>query len=270
MCCNTYIDFTDEKELPSGGGLSRGIRCYNALYGVLEVTMISVRKAQDRGHFDHGWLDTSHTFSFASYFDPRFMGFRSLRVINEDLIAPGMGFGTHGHRDMEIVTYVASGAIAHKDSLGTGSVIRPGEAQRMTAGTGVRHSEFNPSEEEPVHLLQIWIEPEREGLEPGYEQREFPASERAGRLRMIASRDGAEGSLTIHQDARIFATDLKAGDSVEHTLERGRHAWVQMVRGSATLNGSHLSAGDGAAISEEPALRLAATEDAEVLLFDLA
>src|SRR3954469_1698035 len=186
--------------------------------------MIDYRRASERGHAQHGWLDSFHSFSFADYYDPAHMGYGPLRVINEDRVAPGMGFGTHGHRDMEIVSYVLSGAIAHKDSLGTGSTIRPGEAQRMTAGTGVRHSEFNPSESEPVHFLQIWIEPEREGLEPGYEQREFPASERAGKLRLIASRDGAEGSLTIHQDARIFATDLAAGDTVEQPIAAGRYA----------------------------------------------
>src|SRR3954468_6316392 len=206
--------------------------------------MIRIRKSADRGHFNHGWLDTYHSFSFGRYYDPRFMGFRSLRVINEDRVVPGQGFGTHPHRDMEIVTYVLDGALAHKDSLGTGSTIRPGELQRMTAGTGITHSEFNPSEAEPVHLYQIWLMPEREGLEPSYEQRAFPEDERRNRLRLVASPDGHDGSLTIRQDARLYLGTLDGGREVSHELMPGRHAWLQVLRGDLTLNGMALSAGD--------------------------
>jgi redox-sensitive bicupin YhaK (pirin superfamily) len=230
--------------------------------------MIQIRKAQDRGHFDHGWLDTYHTFSFADYYDPQFMGFRALRVINEDRVHPGRGFGTHSHRDMEIVTYVLDGELEHRDSMGTGSVIRPGEVQRMSAGTGVLHSEVNPSREHPVHLLQIWILPERRGIKPEYEQKTFPSEERNGKLRLVASRDGAEGSLKIHQDARLFAGTLRNGDSVEYELKPGRYGWLQVARGSVDLNGKKLNAGDGAAIEDERALTLRG-QDAEVLLFDL-
>ncbi|HYE97541.1 MAG TPA: pirin family protein [Planctomycetota bacterium] len=231
--------------------------------------MIAIRKADERGHFDHGWLDTRHTFSFADYHDPRHMGFRVLRVINEDRVKPGQGFGTHGHRDMEILTVVLSGAIAHKDSLGSGEILRPGEVQRMTAGTGVTHSEFNPSTTEPLHLYQIWIFPNRKGLKPEYEQRAFPAEERRGRLRLVASPDGADGSLRIHQDARVYVSELSPGQTTSHGLGEGRHAWVQAARGTVELNGRRLDAGDGAAVSAESDLVLKGVTDAELLLFDL-
>jgi redox-sensitive bicupin YhaK (pirin superfamily) len=230
---------------------------------------IAVRPAAERGHADHGWLDTWHTFSFADYYDPRFMGFRVLRVINEDFVAPGRGFPPHAHRDMEILTYVLEGALQHRDSLGTGSVIRPGEVQRMSAGTGVRHSEANPSADEAVHLLQIWIEPATLGIEPGYEQKAFADDDKRGRLRLVASPDGADGSVTIHQDARLFATLLDHGRTVVHPLAEHRHAWVQVARGTLTLNGQTLSAGDGAAVSGETALTLIGEKEAEALIFDL-
>jgi len=232
--------------------------------------MITVRQAEERGRFDHGWLDTRHTFSFADYHDPAHMGFRGLRVINEDRVQPGQGFPTHGHRDMEIISYVLEGALEHKDDMGTGSVIRPGDVQRMSAGTGVLHSEFNQSKSEPVHFLQVWILPQARGLEPSYEQKHFPETEKLGRLRLIASRDGLEGSVTVHHDARVYAAVLEPGQRVTHTLGEGRHAWVQVARGAVTLNGQPLAEGDGAAASREPALILAATERAEVLVFDLA
>ena len=232
--------------------------------------MILRRPADERGQTRVGWLDSRHSFSFSDYYDPDHMGFRSLRVINEDRVEPGAGFPTHGHRDMEIVTYVVEGALEHKDSLGTGSVIRPGEVQRMTAGTGVTHSEYNPSRIEPVHLLQIWILPERQGLAPGYEQRPFPAAEMQGRLRVVASCDGRDGSLTVHQDARILAARLAPGDEIVHSLAPGRHAWVQVVRGALALDGSTLAAGDGAAVSDGARLVLAARAPSELLLFDLA
>jgi hypothetical protein len=231
--------------------------------------MIAIRRSEDRGRFDHGWLDTRHTFSFAGYQDRRFMGFRDLRVINEDRVVPGEGFGTHGHRDMEIVSYVLAGALAHRDSTGGQGVLRPGEVQRMSAGTGVMHSEFNGSREEPVHFLQIWILPEAEGIRPGHEQKLFPEAERRGKLRLLVSRGGEEGSLRIHQDVRIHGALLAMGESVEHALAAGRHAWVQVARGAVTVNGEVLRAGDGAAISDEARLALRATEDAEVLVFDL-
>ena len=232
--------------------------------------MITVRRSEERGRFDHGWLDTRHTFSFADYHDPRHMGFRALRVINEDRVTPGHGFGTHAHRDMEILSYVLSGTLAHRDSMGTGSVIGPGEVQRMTAGTGVRHSEENPSPTDPVHFLQIWVIPERPGLAPGYEQRTFPEAERRGRLRLVASPDGAEGSVTIHQDVRLHSALLATGETAELSLAPGRHAWVQVARGRARVNGVLLGAGDGAALSDEPAVRVEGVDDAEVLVFDLA
>jgi quercetin 2,3-dioxygenase len=232
--------------------------------------MIRVRKSSERGHFDHGWLDTYHTFSFSRYYDPRHMGFRALRVINEDRVAPGQGFGTHPHRDMEIVTIVLDGALAHRDSLGSGDVLRPGELQRMTAGTGIAHSEFNASATEPVHLYQIWLLPEREGLEPSYQQRAFPEPERRNRLRLVASPDGRDGALTIRQDARLFLASLDGGEGVSHPLAPGRHAWLQVLRGDVALNGRPLSAGDGAAISDETPLAIRADGPAEVLLFDLA
>jgi len=228
---------------------------------------ISVRRASERGHADHGWLDTWHTFAFADYYDPRFVGFRVLRVINEDTVAPGRGFPTHGHRDMEILSYVLDGALEHRDSLGTGSVIRPGDVQRMSAGTGVRHSEFNASAAEPVHFLQIWLEPAVAGLAPGYEQKTF--GDTRDRLRLVASPDGADGSLTIHQDARVFAARLAPGVEVTHRLAPGRHAWVQVARGALALAGRRLAHGDGAAVSDEPALTLRAERDAEALVFDL-
>ncbi len=232
--------------------------------------MIKLRPSHERGHFNHGWLDTYHTFSFADYYDPEHMGFRSLRVINEDRVAPGAGFGMHPHRDMEILTYVLEGALEHKDSMGNGSVIRPGQVQRMSAGTGVTHSEYNPSKTEPVHLLQIWVLPERKGLQPSYEEREFPAEERRGQWRLIASRDGREESALWNQDADLYVTLLSAGERVAHRLRPGRHAWAQVARGAITLNGQSLEAGDGAAISEEEAVEAQADEGAEVLLFDLA
>ncbi len=234
--------------------------------------MITIRKSDDRGHFDHGWLDTRHTFSFAGYQDPAHMGFRALRVINEDRVRPGEGFGTHGHRDMEILSYVLSGVLAHRDSSGGGGELRPGEVQRMSAGTGIHHSEFNGSAQEPVHFLQIWLLPDRPGHRPSYEQRAFPEAERRGVLRLVASPDGAESSTTIHQDARVFATLLAPGRTVEHVLAPGRHAWVQVARGAVQVNGVSLSAGDGAAVSAEPLLRLAGAgaEEAELLVFDLA
>jgi redox-sensitive bicupin YhaK (pirin superfamily) len=232
--------------------------------------MIRVRKAAERGHFDHGWLDTYHTLSFSRYYDPRHMGFRALRVINEDWVQPGRGFGTHPHEDMEIVTYVLSGALAHKDSLGTGSTIRPGELQRMTAGTGITHSEFNPSQAEPVHLYQIWLLPEREGLEPSYEQKAFPEVERRNWLRLVASPDGSHGSLTIRQDARLYLATLDEGHEVSHDVPPGRHAWLQVLRGEVLLNGLPLSASDGASITDESALAIRADSSSEVLLFDLA
>jgi redox-sensitive bicupin YhaK (pirin superfamily) len=232
--------------------------------------MIRVRKAAERGHFDHGWLDTYHTFSFAGYYDPANMGFRSLRVINDDRVQPGHGFGMHGHKDMEIVTYVLDGALAHRDSIGNGSVLRPGELQHMTAGIGVRHSEFNPSDREEVHLYQIWLLPERNGLPPSYEQKAFSPEERRGALRLVASPTGELGSLTIHQDARIYLSTLRAGETVGHTLRPGRHAWLQVLRGQTALNGQSLAAGDGAAVSEEESLEIEAQDDTEVMLFDLA
>ncbi|SRR5713101_2141908 len=230
---------------------------------------IVVRRADERGHADHGWLDTWHTFSFADYYDPRFVGFRVLRVINEDTVAPGQGFPTHAHRDMEIISYVLEGALEHRDSLGTGSVIRPGDVQRMSAGTGVRHSEFNSAPSEPVHFLQIWIEPAKAGTPPGYEQKAFSDEDKHGRLRLVASPDGADGSVTIHQDARVYATRLAPGVEVVHRLAPGRHAWVQITRGALSLSGQRLAHGDGAAASDESTLKLVGDKDAEALVFDL-
>jgi hypothetical protein len=231
--------------------------------------MMVLRRAGDRGHFDHGWLDTSHTFSFSEYYDPQWMGFRVLRVINEDRVAANAGFPTHGHRDMEILTYVLEGALAHKDSTGGGGVIRPGDMQRMSAGTGVRHSEFNGSATEPVHLYQIWIEPSRAGVTPGYEQHSYDREQMRGRLRLVAAPDGADGACTIHQDARVYATILGPGQEVVHPLGAGRHAWLQVARGGVTVNGTALNVSDGAGISEEPHITLAARESSEVLLFEL-
>ena len=231
--------------------------------------MIAVRHAADRGHADHGWLDARHTFSFAGYRDPDHMGFRQLRVMNEDRVQPGRGFGTHPHNDMEIVTYVLEGALEHRDSMGNGEILRPGEFQRMTAGTGIEHSEFNPSDTDPVHLYQIWLYPRERGLPPGYEQKTFPLSERRNRFRLVASLDGADGSLTIQQDARIFLSTLDSGQSLRHELAPHRGAWLQVLRGAVDLNGTHLSTSDGAAVTAEQSLELVTTTDAEVMLFDL-
>jgi hypothetical protein len=232
--------------------------------------MLTIRKAEDRGHANHGWLNTYHTFSFANYYDPKHMGFRALRVINEDRVSPAAGFGTHGHRNMEIITYVLEGALEHKDSIGTGSVIKPGEVQRMSAGTGIMHSEFNHSKTEPVHFLQIWLLPEREGLAPGYEQQNFSPAKTPGKLQLVAARDGREGSVTVHQDVELYAGVLKAGDRISHSLKPQRHAWVQVARGAISLNGVPLDTSDGAGISEETDVVIEATKDAEILLFDLA
>ena len=231
--------------------------------------MISVRRADDRGVAKRGWLDSRHTFSFGDYQDPDHMGFGTLRVINEDVIQPGKGFGTHGHQDMEIVTYILDGALEHKDSMGNGAVLRPGEVQRMSAGTGIEHSEFNPSPTDPVHLLQIWILPERNGLEPGYEQKSFPDDERRGTLRLVGARDGRHGAVTIHQDVDLYATILEDSAEVTHALRPGRKAWVQVARGTVGLNGQPLAQGDGAAVSDEATLTFTGTPDAEVLLFDM-
>ena len=232
--------------------------------------MIIVRPGAERGHFDHGWLNTYHTFSFASYHDPQHMGFRSLRVINEDRVKPGEGFGTHAHRDMEILTWVLEGALEHKDSMGNGSIIRPGDIQRMSAGTGVTHSEFNPSREEPVHLLQIWLLPRQRGLTPGYEEKCFAPETRRGGLRLIAARDGRADAVTIHQDADLWTALLEPGESVRHALEAGRHAWLHVAGGTVTANGVKLGAGDGAAFSDEKAIEVKASDRAEILLFDLS
>jgi len=232
--------------------------------------MLTIRRSNDRGGGDHGWLKTHHTFSFNDYWDEKWMGFRSLRVINEDWVAPSQGFPTHPHRDMEIITYVLSGQLEHKDSLGTGSVILPGDGQRMSAGRGIRHSEFNPSPTDKVHLLQIWILPDKNGYDPGYEQKSFPESEKRGRLRLIASSDGADGSVKIHQDAKLFVALLAPGEEVRHALGAKRHAWLQVAKGEVELNGQKLQQGDGAAVSDEKELAIRATKDAEVLLFDLA
>ncbi|HEV8615586.1 MAG TPA: pirin family protein [Methylomirabilota bacterium] len=231
--------------------------------------MITLRRADERGRGDHGWLDTRHTFSFADYHDPRFMGFSELRVINEDRVAPGAGFPTHGHRDMEILSYVLEGALEHRDSLGTGSVIRPGDVQRMSAGTGVRHSEYNASKTEPVHFLQIWIEPSAAGIAPGYEQKSVPDADKRGRLRLIASPDGREGSVTIHQNTLVYASVLEPFEKITYTPAPGRRVWLQVARGAVTLNGQRLGQGDGAAITDERALTIAAVERAEIILFDL-
>lgn len=231
--------------------------------------MIQIRRSSERGHFDHGWLKTYHTFSFADYHDSKWMGFRTLRVINEDFVQSGEGFGTHPHRDMEIVTYVLEGALEHKDSMGNGSVIVPGEVQRMSAGTGVTHSEFNHSRTDLVHLLQIWILPEKKGITPGYEQKTFSSEDKKGRLRLIASHNGRDGSVTIHQDTDLYETTLKTGEKVEHAMKPNRHAWVQVTRGAILINGQLLEAGDGAALSGESSLQLEGKKEAEVLVFDL-
>ena len=231
--------------------------------------MLNIRHANQRGHADHGWLDTYHTFSFANYYDPAHMGFRALRVINEDRVEPGQGFGMHGHRDMEIVTIVLTGALEHRDSLGNGEVLRPGELQRMSAGTGIRHSEFNPSATEPVHLYQIWLLPGQKNLTPSYEQKPIPGADQHNRLRLVASPDGRDGSLTIHQDAELFLATLTEGTRVSHPLRKGRAAWLQVLRGGVTLNGASLQTSDGVAIENELELNIQATSAAEILLFDL-
>jgi redox-sensitive bicupin YhaK (pirin superfamily) len=231
--------------------------------------MIRLRRAGERGHFDHGWLNTYHTFSFADYYDPAHMGFRALRVINEDRVQPKKGFPTHPHRDMEIVTYVLEGALEHKDSMGNGGVIRPGEVQRMSAGTGITHSEYNHSGSEPVHFLQIWIHPEKSGFSPSYDQKAFPPEERHGRLRLVASRAGRDGSVSYHTDTDLYATLLAPGQEVLHPLRPGRHVWLHVARGAVKMNGRDLSAGDGVAVSDEPTIAIAAGDHAETLLFDL-
>jgi len=231
--------------------------------------MIQIRKAGERGHANHGWLDTYHTFSFADYQDPKHMGFRSLRVINEDRVEPGQGFGTHGHRDMEIITCILEGELEHKDSMGNGAVIRPGEVQRMSAGTGVTHSEFNPSKTKPVHLLQIWILPDKANLAPSYEQREFKPAELKNRLCLVASGKPREGAVRIHQDADLYSSLVDGGQKLEYALNKNRYAWIQVARGSLRANETLLQAGDGAAISKEEKLKISGESDSEFLLFDM-
>ena len=231
--------------------------------------MITLRKSAERGHADHGWLHSQHSFSFADYYDPQEMGWGPLRVINVDRVEPGQGFGTHGHRDMEIISYVLSGELQHKDSMGNGTIIRPGDVQRMSAGTGVRHSEFNPSPKSQVHFLQIWIEPAALGIAPGYEQKFFPTEEKRGQLRLVASQDGREGSVTIHRDANLYATLLAPGDQVSHRFAAKRFGYVHVVRGAISVNGIRLATGDAAKIQAEDELTITADEDSEVLLFDL-
>ncbi len=231
--------------------------------------MISIRRAKERGHFDHGWLNTYHTFSFDQYYDPRYMGFRQLRVINEDFVAGGRGFPTHGHRDMEIITYILEGALKHEDSMGNGSIIRPGDVQRMTAGTGVRHSEKNASDNERVHLLQIWILPHTVGLEPGYEQKAFSEDERRGQLRLIASEDGRDGSVRLNQDVSLFASILDADHEVERTMDQKRYAWIQVARGSINVNGENAEQGDGVIVTGESGIKIKGKQNSEILLFDL-
>jgi redox-sensitive bicupin YhaK (pirin superfamily) len=232
--------------------------------------MNSKRPADLRGHADHGWLATHHSFSFGSYYDPQNMGFRALRVINDDWIKAGSGFGTHAHENMEILTYVLDGALEHKDSMGNGSVLRPGDVQRMTAGRGVEHSEFNHSSDESLRLLQIWILPERQGLEPGYEERSFTDEQKSGRLQPIVSPDGRDGSLRVHQDVTLYASILHADETGEHRIERGRHAWLQMARGRVRANGIELGEGDGLQVSDEPSVQIEGLHASELLLFDLA
>jgi redox-sensitive bicupin YhaK (pirin superfamily) len=234
----------------------------------MKTTTMTVRKANERGHANHGWLDSYHTFSFANYYDPEWMGYRSLRVINDDLVMPGMGFGTHPHRDMEIITYVLSGALEHKDSMGNGRTIRPGEVQYMAAGTGVQHSEFNPSSEEAVHLLQIWIQPDRKGTTPHYAEKSLKDAPE-GQLNLVTSKTGRDGSIAINQDADLWLGKLGEGDRVTHTLAPGRHAWVHVAEGEVSLNGKKLSGGDAVAIDEQGSVELSATKPSQVLLFDL-
>ena len=230
--------------------------------------MMTIRRANERGHADHGWLNTYHTFSFADYYDPRWMGFRDLRVINDDLVMPGMGFGTHPHRDMEIITYVLSGALEHKDSMGNGRVIRAGEVQYMAGGTGVQHSEFNPSKDEAVHLLQIWIQPDQHGAKPVYGEKAY-SNAPPGRLHLVASKSGRDGSLRINQDADLWLARFSNGETVTHELKPKRHAWIHVAEGNVELNGQRLAAGDGVAVSDESKLELAGKGKAQVLLFDL-
>ena len=232
--------------------------------------MFQVRKAQERGHFNHGWLDTYHTFSFGEYYDPNYEQFRALRVMNEDVVAPAMGFGMHGHRDMEILTFILSGSLEHRDSLGNGSALTPGKVQRMSAGSGIRHSEANPSKTEPVHLYQIWLLPTERGIAPGYEEQVFPQEGRRNRWQLVASPDRAEGSMTIHQDARVYQAELEKDVELSQEIPAGRHAWLQVMQGSVEVNGVNLKAGDGVAVSEESRLTVKAEESAAVLLFDLA
>jgi redox-sensitive bicupin YhaK (pirin superfamily) len=233
------------------------------------MAMVAIRKAAERGRARFGWLDSRHTFSFGHYYDPQHMGFGPLRVINEDRVEPARGFDTHPHRDMEIISYVLDGALEHKDSLGNGSIIRPGDVQRMSAGTGVLHSEFNASDSDPVHFLQIWILPERTGLDPGYEQKNFDTEERRGRLRLVGSPDGRDGSVTIHQEVDLYAALLDTDVQVEHELAEGRRGWVHVARGRVALNGTALGAGDGAAVHGPVTVSLADAKDAEILLFDM-
>jgi redox-sensitive bicupin YhaK (pirin superfamily) len=232
--------------------------------------MLTLRPNEARGRAKFGWLDSRHSFSFGEYYDPAHMGFRDLRVINEDRVSPEGGFPPHSHRDMEIISYVLEGSLEHKDSLGNGAAIRPGEVQRMSAGTGITHSEYNPAKDAPVHFLQIWIMPESKNIAPGYEQRSYPSAERQSRLILVGSRDGREGSVTIHQDVSLYVGLLAKGDRVNHALAPGRHAWLQLARGSVTANGQSLRAGDGAAVSQESNIEITADDPAEVLLFDLA
>lgn len=234
------------------------------------TSTLAFRRAKERGVADHGWLRSRHTFSFADYYDPDFMGFRALRVINDDRVDAGQGFGTHGHKDMEIVSYVLEGQLGHKDSMGNGSVIVPGDVQRMTAGTGVLHSEMNPSKDEDVHFLQIWIVPEKRNIAPGYEQTTFTTEDKRGRLRLVGSRDGREGSVTIHADVSLYASVLDGDDSVTHRVGKGRHAWIHVAKGSVRVGGELLSAGDAAYTSDPGAIVLDGAKDAEVLVFDLA
>lgn len=230
--------------------------------------MMTLRKANERGHADHGWLDSYHTFSFAGYYDPAHMGFRSLRVINDDKVAPGAGFGQHPHRDMEIITYVLSGTLEHKDSMGNGRIIKPGEVQYMAAGTGVQHSEFNPSGKEPVHLLQIWIVPDRKGAKPNYAEKSF-ANAKTGKFNLVMSKTGREGSIAINQDADLHLAKLQPGDAITHELRPGRHAWIHLAEGGLTVNGQRLESGDAVALSDEARVALAASKSSQVLLFDL-
>ena len=247
----------------------RGFRAAGETPTFEPMTTMTIRRANERGHAEHGWLDSHHTFSFADYFDPDHMGFRTLRVINEDRVEPGKGFGTHGHRDMEIISYVLEGALEHKDSMGTGSVIHPGDVQRMSAGTGVRHSEFNGSKSDPVHFLQIWITPDKAGYEPSYEEKSFSQGDKQGRLRLIGSRDGRDGSVTIHQDTSLYAGIFAKGEEATFEIAKGRHVWLHVAKGSVTVNGEVLRSGDAVAIEEPGAVKIAGQDSGEILLFDL-